>query len=126
MFRRCAPATAPRQIPRDLAASGSPRFNGSLRRGADGKKIAPRHSGAQLEVLATYRALLREARRKSDPAARENLLAHIRAEYRDHMAISRKATSVIEWHVHNARNRLEELSLQKPTVGFSTFTFSPK
>ena len=78
-----------------------------------------RHSGIQLDILSLYRGMLREARRRTNPAARANLHRYIQSEFRANRDVPRKEVSRIEWLLNYGRNKLEELQAQKANTGFS-------
>jgi hypothetical protein len=78
-----------------------------------------RHSGVQMEVLSLYRALLREANRRTDPGARERLRAYVRDDFKANaVELQRRDVARIEWRLNYGRARLEELKAQKPSTGF--------
>lgn len=70
---------------------------------------APRHSGVQVEILNTYRSMLREVARMQDADTRRNLTAYIRQDYEKHRDIPRKNIMKIEWQLNYGKRKLEDL-----------------
>lgn len=77
-----------------------------------------RLSGIQQEVLAQYRAFLKEVRKIEDHESRANLRAHIQSEFKTNAAIPRKLLSKVEWQLHYGRNKLEDLKFMRPNSRF--------
>ncbi len=88
--------------------------------------LKTRHSGVQLEVLALYRGLLKEANRRTDAKSRLALRSYIQTDFRTNKSIAKKEVARIEWLIHYGRARLEDLQHQKASTGFSIMHPSDK
>jgi succinate dehydrogenase assembly factor 1 len=78
-----------------------------------------RMSGLQLEILGLFRSCLKEAHRLEDQASRRNLHKFIRSEFEQHKSIPRKMVTSIEWRIHYARTKLEDLKNMKRNTKFN-------
>eukprot|EP01062_Namystynia_karyoxenos_P071787 TRINITY_DN67502_c0_g1_i1.p1 TRINITY_DN67502_c0_g1~~TRINITY_DN67502_c0_g1_i1.p1 ORF type:complete len:192 (+),score=56.63 TRINITY_DN67502_c0_g1_i1:83-577(+) len=78
-------------------------------------------SGVQQEVRSLYRELLREARRKEDPAAAARLHAYVRSQFRSGSTVPRRNFSQIEWMIRRGRDQLALLKETSPKDGFNVY-----
>lgn len=83
-----------------------------------GRYTPRRVSGIQVEVLQLYRNLLKEAQKLDDSESRNCLRNHVVKQFRANKEIPRKMVSKIEWHMHYAKNKLEELKCMKKNSKF--------
>ena len=82
-------------------------------------------SGIQRSILSMYRSFLRIAYRKEDQKSKENLLSLIRAEFRKHIAVSKRDFTRIESLVHKGNRQLDSLQKCKSSDKFLLYQSSP-
>lgn len=116
------PAAVAEALARGGTGRGGPGAAAALPAGAAGgnpPRTLSRRSGLQLEILAIYRALLRQCPRLTHEPTRVALAAHIRSEFRLHRTIHRKHVTLIEWHLQHARRKLDDLQRLRPNARFT-------
>lgn len=79
-----------------------------------------RLSGVQQEIIALYRSFMKEVRKFEDKESRQNATKRIRDEFKEGAKIPRKLLAKVEWQMHYARNKLEDLKAMRPSSRFRT------